>query len=110
MLSQAEVVPTWQNGRSSAESIEKRLDRVYVAEDLIESTLRYRTWVEYPFLSDHAPFFLEFGVGIPTVAYPFKLNPTWIGDDSFVGMVRDVWNDPRPIHFKIMSYEQYYLN
>jgi hypothetical protein len=28
------------------------------------------------------------------VAYPFKLNPVWIGEDSFVGMVRDVWNDP----------------
>jgi hypothetical protein len=90
-----EVVPTWQNGRSGADSIEKCLDRIYVVEDLIASTLRYRTWVEYPFLSDHAPVFLEFGVGILAVAYPFKLNPVWIGDDSFAGMVRDVWNDPR---------------
>jgi hypothetical protein len=63
-------------------------------EDLIASTLRYRTWVEFPFLSDHAPVFLEFGVGILAVAYPFKLNPDWMSDDSFAGMVRDVWNDP----------------
>jgi hypothetical protein len=89
----AEVVPTWQNGRSGDDSIAKILDRFYVAEDLIASTLRYRTWVEFPFLSDHAPIFLEFGAGILAVAYPFKLNLDWMSDDSFVGMVRDVWSD-----------------
>jgi endonuclease/exonuclease/phosphatase family metal-dependent hydrolase len=60
----AEIVPTWRNGRSGDDSIAKWLDRIYVAEDLIASTLRYRTWVQFPFLSDHAPVFLEFGVGI----------------------------------------------
>jgi hypothetical protein len=44
-------------------------------------------------VSDHALVLLEFGVGIPTIAYPFKLNPVWIGEDSFAELVRDVWND-----------------
>jgi len=89
-----EVMPTWQNGRSGDDNIAKRLDRIYVAEDLITSTMMYRIWVEFPFLSDHAPVFLEFGVGILAIAYPFKLNPDWMSDDSFVGLVWDVWNDP----------------
>jgi hypothetical protein len=81
-------VPTWRNGRSGQESIAKRLDRFYVAEDLLASILRHRSWVEFPFLSDHAPVLLEFGVGIPAVAYPFKFNSGWMNDDSFAGMVR----------------------
>jgi len=32
-------------------------------------------------------------VGILAVAYPFKLNHVWIGEESFVEMVKDVWND-----------------
>jgi hypothetical protein len=88
-----EVVPTWHNGRSGDDGIAKRLDRIYVVEDLITSTMRYRTWVEYPYLSDHAPVFLQLGVGIPTVAYPFKLNPVWLREESFAIMVREVWND-----------------
>jgi hypothetical protein len=90
-----EVVPTWRNGRSGNENIEKILDRFYVAEDLIAYTMRYRTLVEFPFLSNHAPIFLEFGARIPTVAYPFKLNPDWMSDGFFSGMVRDIWNDSR---------------
>jgi hypothetical protein len=39
--------------------------------------------------------FLEFGDGYPTVAFPFKLNPDWMNNESFVGIVRQVWNDLR---------------
>jgi hypothetical protein len=41
---------------------------------------------------------LEFGSSFSTVASPFKLNPEWLKDDSFVKIVRQVWNDPRHIH------------
>jgi endonuclease/exonuclease/phosphatase family metal-dependent hydrolase len=86
----AEIVPTWRNDRSGDDSIAKQLDRIYVPGDLIASNQRYRTWVQFPFLSDHALVFLEFGVGIPAVACPLKLNLVWIGEDSFVEMVKDV--------------------
>jgi endonuclease/exonuclease/phosphatase family metal-dependent hydrolase len=49
------LVPTWQNGRSGDESILKRLDQVYMSEDLINGAGRFRSWVAYPYLSDHAP-------------------------------------------------------
>jgi endonuclease/exonuclease/phosphatase family metal-dependent hydrolase len=60
----AEVVPTWRNGRSGVEGIAKRLDRIYVVEDLITSSCRYRAWVEFPFISDHAPVLLQLGEGL----------------------------------------------
>jgi hypothetical protein len=81
------------NGRSGVDGIAKRLDRIYVAEDLITSSLRYRTWVEYPYISDHAPVLLQLGSGMLAVAHPFKLNPAWLREDYFSNMVREVWND-----------------
>jgi endonuclease/exonuclease/phosphatase family metal-dependent hydrolase len=43
------------------ECISKRLDRFLVVESLISTVQKFRTWVEYPFLSDHAPILMEFG-------------------------------------------------
>jgi hypothetical protein len=89
----AEVVPTWRNGRIGVEEISKRLDRVYVSEDLISSSVRYRSWVDYPFISDHALVLLQLGLSSSTVAHPFKLNPTWLREDTFSTLVQEVWND-----------------
>jgi endonuclease/exonuclease/phosphatase family metal-dependent hydrolase len=55
-----EIVPTWRNDRARIDSISKRLDMIYIAEDILATTQRFRTWVHYPFLSDHAPVFLKF--------------------------------------------------
>jgi hypothetical protein len=54
----AVTAPTWRNSRSGLESISKRMDRVFIFEDLLQHLGRYRSWVYYPFLSDHAPVFL----------------------------------------------------
>jgi hypothetical protein len=88
----AEVVPTWRNEICGEEEILKRLDRVLVSEDLLLSSARYRTWVEYPFISDHAPVMLQLGSGISSVAHPFKFNLDWLHDDRFVSMVKEVWD------------------
>jgi hypothetical protein len=45
----AEIVPTWRNGRDGNDSIEKILDHFYVAEDLLVTSQRYRSWVEFPY-------------------------------------------------------------
>jgi hypothetical protein len=87
------VVPTWRNGRTGVEEITKRLDIIYVSEDLISSSVRYRSWVEYPYISDHAPVLLQLGNSMSTVAHPFKLNPAWLREDSFSTLVQEVWND-----------------
>jgi len=84
---QADVVPTWRNGRIGADEISKILDIVYVLEDLISSTVRYRSWVDYPFVSNHAHVLLPLGFNSTIVAHPFKLNPAWLQEDTFVSLV-----------------------
>jgi len=55
---------------------------------------RYRAWVELPFVSDHASVVVQFAYQPFLVAYPFKLNPTWLIEEDFEHIVKDVWNDP----------------
>jgi hypothetical protein len=73
-----EVTPTWRNGRFGVEEIVKRLDRILVSEDLFTTFDRFRTWVEFPYISDHALILLQLGKGFPTVAHPFKFNHNWL--------------------------------
>jgi hypothetical protein len=49
--------------------------------------------VEYPYFSDHAPILVQFeNLQFPT-AYPFKLNSTWLVEEEFSTIVKEVWND-----------------
>jgi endonuclease/exonuclease/phosphatase family metal-dependent hydrolase len=87
------TVPTWRNGRAGLESISKRLDRVFISEDLLQHSGRYRSWVAYPFLSDHAPVFLQLDTSIHRSTYPFKFNPAWLQDPYFSRLVTEVWTN-----------------
>jgi len=52
------LVLTWRNGRTGNVAIAHRLDRFLVAEDIIYEIGLYRSWLEYPFIFDHAAIFL----------------------------------------------------
>jgi hypothetical protein len=88
-----DVVPTWRNGRNGREEISKILDQVYISKDLISTIGRYRSWVAYPFVSDHALVLLQLENNSNSTAHPFKLNLLWLRDDVFSMIVQDVWND-----------------
>jgi exonuclease III len=87
------VVPSWRNDRSRSESIMKRLDMVFVVADFLRTIGRYRSWVAYPYISDHAPVILQFDLNCHTKAYPFKLNSLWLREDEFSRIVHEVWKD-----------------
>jgi hypothetical protein len=87
------VAPTWRNGRAGVDSIAKRLDRILVSENLLSEAGRYRSWVEYPFISDHAPVIAQFEFQQFPLAYPFKLNPSWLAEEEFSAIVKEVWLD-----------------
>jgi hypothetical protein len=89
------VVPTWRNGRLGAHAIAKRLDRCIISEGLLSSSGLYRSWVEYPFISDHAPIILQLEILPKYRAYPFKLNPLWLIDEDYKDLVFQVWKDPK---------------
>jgi exonuclease III len=90
----AKLVPTWRNERSGREAVARRLDRVLVSEDLLSTVGHYRSWVELPFISDHAPVLLQLDLPPYYKAFPFKLNAQWIKDQDFVDLVYKVWKDP----------------
>jgi hypothetical protein len=81
------LIPTWRNGRCGQEAIARRLDRVLVSEDLLSDVGHYRSWVELPFISDHAPVFFQLDLPPLYKAYPFKLNAQWLKDQDFVDLV-----------------------
>ena len=73
-VASAELVLTWRNDRLGDSSIAKRLDRFYVAADMIGPTMRYVSWVDSTYISDHAPIFLQLDIGTPKTMHPFKFN------------------------------------
>jgi len=68
------VVPTWQNGHQGTQAIAKRLDRCIISEGLLSVCGIYRSWVEYPFISDHAPIILQLETSLVYRSFPFKFN------------------------------------
>ena len=75
--------------------IAKRLDISFLSEDLIDTVGIYRAWVEYPFISDHAPILRQLDIPPIFKAFPFKFNPLWIKEKGFILMVQKLWNDPK---------------
>jgi hypothetical protein len=90
-----ELVPMWRNGRIGDSSIAKRLERFFVAEDLIGPAMRYISCVESPFFFDHAPIILQLDIGLQATTHTFKFNPFWLRDDSFAKLASEVWFDAR---------------
>jgi hypothetical protein len=48
------------------------LDRFLVTEDLVLDVQIFRSWVEFPFVLDHAPILLQLEKISCPKAYPFK--------------------------------------
>ena len=88
------LVPMWRNGRLGDAFIVKRLDCFLLSEDLVLSTGIFRSWVEYPFIYDHTPIFLQLDLPPVYKAIPFKFNPVWKNDKEFYTLVHNLWNDP----------------
>jgi hypothetical protein len=49
--------------------------------------------VEYPFISNHAPVIAQFDFQQFPLAYPFKLNLSWLAEEEFSVIVKEVWLD-----------------
>jgi hypothetical protein len=89
------LVPTWRNDRSGNDSIARRLDRGLIVEGLLASSGLSRSWVEYPFISDHAPILIQLENAPLYKAFPFKFNSIWLQEAEFVKLVHLLWKDPR---------------
>jgi hypothetical protein len=88
------LVPTWRNGRVGDAFIAKRLDRFLLSEDLMLSTGIFRSWVEFPFISDHVSILLQLDLLPVYKAIPFKFNSVSRTDKEFYTLVHNLWIDP----------------
>jgi hypothetical protein len=85
--------PTWRNDMGGLDLISKRLDHVLISEYILREIGRHRAWVELPFVSDHAPVVVQFDIQPFPLAFPFKLKLTWLIEDEFESIVKEIWND-----------------
>jgi len=81
------LVPTWRNGRFGHGVISRILDKVLVSEDILTDVSIYRSSVEFPFISDHAPILLQLELSLTYKIYPFKFNAQWLNDKEFADIV-----------------------
>jgi hypothetical protein len=89
------LVPTWRNGRTGTAAIARRLDRFLVAEAFLTSSSSPSSWVEFPFVSDHALILLKLLPPTLHRSIPFKFNHHWTQNGDYSTIVREVWTDHR---------------
>jgi hypothetical protein len=94
-LKPTKLVPTWRNGRVGLSVVARRLDRCLVSEGSLSTLGLSRTWVEYPFISDHAPILLQLEKSPLYRVFPFKFNSQWLQNTEFINLVHTLWKDPR---------------
>ena len=98
--------PTWSNERIGEVGVSKRINRFLVDENLINSWLRYHSWVGSEGweirISDHKPIYLQFGDPKRKVATPYKFNQTWLKDQSYKDLEYTQWQ-----HLDQSSLESY---
>jgi len=75
--------PTWRNCRMGEARIAKKLDRFLLCEDLASRIPTFRQWVGEGGNSYHFPILMQLSKPPPKRATPFKLNPTWLQEESF---------------------------
>jgi len=92
------LTPTWRNGRVGSDSISKRLDHFLISDRLISTEDRIRSWVNFPFLLDHAPIIPHLDSSPHKIVYPFKLNSGWLLEEYFNFIVVEVWKDPKYLY------------
>jgi hypothetical protein len=88
------LLPTWRNGRQGQEAISRRLDMCLVADSLLSKVGFYRSWVEMPFVSDHAPVLLQLKLTPAIKLHPFKFSEQWLWAKDFLAILERVWRDP----------------
>ena len=85
------ILPTWSNRRVGCENICKRLDRLLISIDLLDSNLHFRQWVGCGGDSNHQRVLLQVLNDDIKPRSPFKFNANWLENDDFVSLLKDSW-------------------
>lgn len=88
--------PTWRNGHSSVDVINKRLDRFLALNSLLPHLRRFTAWSHPSKISNHYPICVEWDTDSSSHLYPFKFNGAWLTDEGFSNMVCSNWISDSP--------------
>ena len=83
--------PTWSNRRIVSESIYKRLDRILLSADFLDSAFLLRQWIACGGDLDHQPVFLQILPSSPKAHCPFKFNACWLENTELVDSLKASW-------------------
>eukprot|EP00253_Pinus_taeda_P010868 PITA_10868 len=84
---------TWENGRTGDSYIAKRLDRVIMHADIINSFGHPSLSIGFDTISDHRPIFFQWRQKTFDQHFPFKFDHTFMEDPAFIHMVTSAWQD-----------------
>lgn len=85
---------TWSNKRLGPGHIAARLDRFLVQISFLLLGLDIRMHILPCSVSDHRPIKLDLSAHWDKGPTPFKFNPLWIKEHSFLQLVKDMWKQP----------------
>jgi hypothetical protein len=69
------------------------LDHFLISEKLVDSGLKFRTWVVNVKLSDHMPVVFQLDQDQQKQKIPFKFNSVWLKDPDFELLVHSNWHN-----------------
>lgn len=85
---------TWSNKRLGPGHIAARLDRFLVQSSFLLLGLDSRMHILPCSVSDHRPIKLDLSAHWDKGPTPFKFNPLWIKEQTFLQLVKDMWKQP----------------
>ena len=84
-------IPTWSNQRIGPESICKRLDRLLLLVNFLDSDFLLKQWNGCGGDSDHQPVYLQILSSNPKAHCPFKFNACWLKNNELVALLKASW-------------------
>jgi hypothetical protein len=84
---------TWSNGRRGRNNTQKRLDRVIVNQDLINSCQSFNVCTLTKLRSDHFPLLFDFQIQNNQFSSSFKFLKMWISHPDCINIIKQCWNN-----------------
>eukprot|EP00253_Pinus_taeda_P026277 PITA_26277 len=82
---------TWQNGRTNDAYIAKRIDRVILQSDIIDTMGMPVFSIGNDTISDHRAIYIQWRQHFLRRHYPFKFDHSFLNDSVFNHIVSDAW-------------------
>ena len=84
-------IPNWSNRRIGPKSICKRVDKLLLSTDFLDSDFLLKQWIGCGGDCDHQPIFLQILSSTTKAHCPFKFNSCWLENNELVALLKYSW-------------------